>query len=348
MKVYPTSGAGRVAFWLALLFLGVAVAEGVVRFWVYNYRDPAERFNRETRTFDLVPGEHPRPGGLMRVGAEGFAGPALRPAPALRIAALGDSCTIGEGDGERSYPAMLGRRLARRSPAIEVVNAGVSGLDSEQLARRLESVVLPHAPDVLLIYAGWNDITKRRPLSQGSPTALSQVSRAVDDLWLVRGLRKALFMRLRPKLRAPVTGAEGQTDRFRDFEPGFFEAALTEMIRRAQAEEIRVFVLTLPTVLRREMHPYDLQQARANFPYFLSADRLGDTLDLIEAYNRSIRRVGASEGAELIDLAERFGALDSAQGYFVDTMHPSRLGMELIAATVERSLAGSGALGAFR
>ena len=243
---------------------------------------------------------------------------------------------------------MLGRRLARRSPEIEVVNAGVSGLDSEQLARRLESVVLPHAPDVLLIYAGWNDIIKRRPLSQGSPTLLAGVSRALDDLWLVRGLRKVLFMQIRPKLSAPLTGVDGQTDRFLDFEPGYFEAALTGMIRRARAQDVRVFVLTLPTVLRRDMHPYDLSQARATFPYFLSANRLGDTLDLIEAYNRSIRRIAADEGAELIDLAERFGALDSAQGYFVDTMHPGRLGMELIAATTERSLVQSGALGAFR
>jgi lysophospholipase L1-like esterase len=330
-------------FVLASLLV-LVLAEVLLRGWVYSFRDPSERFDRQTQTFALVPGEYPRNGRVLRVNPEGLAGRDLVRDASLRIATLGDSCTLGEGDGEISYPAMLGRRLAADGSGVEVLNAGLAGLDAEQLERRLESVVLPLGPDLVLILAGWNDLMKRSPLSQGSTEGLAGWSRAIDDLWLIRGLRKAMFFWIRSRFGKPVTGAAGETGRFRDFRPQPFEASLRGMISISRAAGAEVHLLTLPSVLRRDMLAYDLETARVVFPYFLSGNRLGDTMDLIEAYNRSIRRISVENGVPLIDLAARFETLDSTRGYFLDTMHPSALGMDLMAETVERELRAHGAL----
>lgn len=308
----------------------------MLRVWVYRLRDPAEIFNLSKGVFELVPGEYPRPGGRLRVNSDGFAGPDLETSPARRIVALGDSCTIGEGDGRVSYPAML--RARQTVEGTEIVNAGLAGLDAEQLLRRLETAVLPLNPDVVLIFAGWNDLMKRRPLSQGPRTAPGRLSRSLDDLWLTRGLRKLGGFYIRPQIGEPSTGAPGQTGRFDDFEPEAFADSLGRMVDEVVGRGAEAFVLTLPTVLRRDMQPYDLATVGAIFPYFVGGARLGDTMDLIEAYNRTIRRVGAEHGAQIIDLARTFETLPSTRGYFLDTMHPSSQGMNLIAKTVDRAI----------
>ena len=271
---------------LALVALALAVVEGGLRYWVGHHRDPAERYNARHGTFELVPGAHPRGDAVLRVNAAGFAGPELSVDPPGRIVALGDSCTIGEGDGVRSYPAMLRQRLRARGALDEVVNAGVAGLDSAQVLARLEHRVLPLRPDVVLFYVGWNDLMKRRPLSQRGGTPAARLSRAADDLWLVRGLRKLGGYYARRRIGAPRTGEAGQTGRFDDFTPGVFRAHLGRMVARAQGAGAEVFLFTLPSALRRDMQPYDLATAGAVFPYFYGGRRLGDTIDLIEAYNR--------------------------------------------------------------
>jgi lysophospholipase L1-like esterase len=100
-----------------------------------------------------------------RTNSRGVRGPEYaRPAPpgVFRIVIAGDSITMGAGvEEEDTYAARLEAALAARHPdrRFEVINAGLAGLDIEQVVGRLEKVGLPYAPD-LVVY-GWtmNDIT---------------------------------------------------------------------------------------------------------------------------------------------------------------------------------------------
>lgn len=341
--------AKSVAYSLILIAFFLGLAELGVRSWSYFLRDPAQKFDLETGTFILVPGEHRSGSIVSRVNAQGFVGPELRQRSAglWRIATVGDSCTFGDGSDTGTYPAMLQRLLDERAePGVdyEVVNAGIEGLDSELALRRLRTKVLPLEPDVVSIYIGWNDLMKFDPLAQTDAQRLSGVARLLDGLWLVKGLRKLMFFYLRPYLWPPATGPESHTGRFEDFRPTVYEAHLREMITSVRGIGSRPVLLTLPTLLRPGMDTADLRAAGVIFPYFTSAYAVGDLLDLIAAYNASIRRIGRAKGVPVIDLAPVFAARDDPTRYFFDTMHATRAGLELIAQELYRGLEREGLL----
>ncbi|MCC7053596.1 MAG: hypothetical protein IT355_10025 [Gemmatimonadaceae bacterium] len=85
----------------------------------------------------------------------------------LTIVALGSSSTFGTGltTQDEAYPAQLQGMLQRGFPGstITVLNAGIPGNSSDQLDARLDSDVLAHAPDLVVLQTGTNDALKRLP-----------------------------------------------------------------------------------------------------------------------------------------------------------------------------------------
>lgn len=344
----PQFGIGKsILFSLILLGIVLGGAELALRTWAFFFREEIQTYDASAGTFELVPGEHKTPLGRVRVNPEGFVGDPLQPAgPDLwRVVAVGDSCTFGGGNEVDTYPAMLDRFLDEKAPAgerIEVVNAGISGLNSELAQRRLESRVPELRPDVVTIYIGWNDLMKFDPLAQGKESAFAGIARAVDDLWLTKSLRKLLFYYVRPSMGEPATGPASRTGRFATFEPAVFEKNLRQMVADVRGMDAQPVLMTLPTVVRPEMTAEDLKRSGVVFPYFPSAYAVGDFLDLLAAYNRTIRNVAEEEGIPLVDLAKSFEALPDPTLYFYDTMHTNSKGMERIAQDVAAVLERQG------
>lgn len=343
----PQFGVGKsILFSAILLVLFFAVAELGVRGWVYFVREGHERFDLATETFVLVPGEYR---GSMRINSQGFVGAELLPdAPDLwRIYALGDSCTFGGGSATESYPALLGRRLAGQTSQglrYEVINAGVQGLNSGLALNRLRSKGPEVGPEVVTIYVGWNDLMKFDPSAQGTSTRWAGLARALDQLWLVKGLRKLVFFHARPMTSPPRTGPESRTGRFAEFQPTIYEANLREIVRTTRELKARPLLLTLPTVVREDMSVDDLRAAGVMFPYFPGANAVGDFLDLVAAYNRTIRRVALEEQVPLVDLDRIFAGLPDVRPLFYDTMHPTVAGRQVIAEAIEEALQRDGLL----
>jgi lysophospholipase L1-like esterase len=101
------------------------------------------------------------------------------------IVALGDSTTAGtplflspleappEGRGdERSQFAYW---LMRQRPDWRVLNRGINGERSDQIAARFDRDVLAERPDAVIIIAGVNDVYQGRPATQVTPV--------LDDLY---------------------------------------------------------------------------------------------------------------------------------------------------------------------
>lgn len=112
----------------------------------------------------------------------------------IRIVALGDSTTAGTpgfrspleappaGSGDvRSQYAWW---LMRARPHWEVLNRGVNGERSDQIAARFERDVLPVAPHALIVVAGVNDIYQGRPAAD----VIEQLLWIYDEA-LRRGIR---------------------------------------------------------------------------------------------------------------------------------------------------------------
>src|SRR5258706_439163 len=106
----PQFGVGKsILFSIILIAFFLGLAEIGVRSWAYFLREDVERFDLATQTFVLVPGEHRSGPGVATINSDGFVGDELQPngSDLWRIAAIGDSCTYGEGSSTISYPAQL-------------------------------------------------------------------------------------------------------------------------------------------------------------------------------------------------------------------------------------------------
>lgn len=344
-------GLGKsIAFSLILIALTLTVAEVAVRGWAYYLRDTYQRFDASTKTFVLIPGEHRTRAGTIVIDADGFAGRELQaPGPDLwRIVAVGDSCTFAAGDTSGTYSAMAEDELRAsrpHPPRYEVVNAGIEGLNSELALRRFRSKVLPLEPDVVTIYIGWNDLMKVDPLAQDARLEWSGAARFLGHFWLIRGLRKLIFFYLRPLLAPPRTGDESFTGQFHSFRPTVFEANLRSLIEEARGANASPLVFTLPSVIRADMTGEDLRRAHVIFPYFQSAYGVGDFIDLIAAYNRSIREIARDESVPILDLAEEFQSLPDVGRHFYDVMHTTKSGQAFIASKLVAKLAQENLLG---
>lgn len=327
----------------------LAIAELALQFWAHHLRVPYERYDADRATPTLVPGKHTTPFGVIEIDAQGFTARAPQDTarsadgilPAFRIVALGDSCTFGAGDSETTYPVALERRFHARERApfdYQVVNAGIAGLTSDEAVGRLAYSLEVLKPDLVTIYLGWNDLMKLAPRSQTRAAPFSTLWRAIDQLWLVRGLRKLLFFQLRAQFGDPKTGPESATGRFANFHPTYFEENLRRLIADTRTAGARPILVTLPHSLRRDLSPTELVGRHRQYPYFYSGNALGDFVDLIERYNETIREVGRAEAVPVADVALRFDRMTRKEDYFFDTMHPNRRGNVLIAEVLERSL----------
>jgi lysophospholipase L1-like esterase len=132
------------------------------------------------------------------------------PAPALTIVALGDSTTAGTPgfrspveappDGEGDVTSQFAWWLMRAEPAWRVLNRGVNGERTDEIATRFDRDVLAHAPDVLrggspapsaaegasrpylvlVLLAGVNDVYQGRDAATVQAQLLAMYTRARD------------------------------------------------------------------------------------------------------------------------------------------------------------------------
>lgn len=97
----------------------------------------------------------------LRVGAR------LAQDGTVKIVCFGDSITgvYYHTGARRSWCDLLGIALARIHPAarIEMINAGISGNDTAAALKRMEHDVLRHAPDLVVVMFGMNDVRSQPP-----------------------------------------------------------------------------------------------------------------------------------------------------------------------------------------
>jgi lysophospholipase L1-like esterase len=74
----------------------------------------------------------------------------------VRIVAFGDSTTAPRGK-LTVYADILRRELRTRTPAIEIINAGIGGNTTEAARQRFQADVLDRNPDLTIIQFGIND-----------------------------------------------------------------------------------------------------------------------------------------------------------------------------------------------
>lgn len=124
--------------------------------------------------------------------------PARAVSAGAQVLALGDSLTFGTGaTPEASYPVVLARLTG-----WQVVNAGVPGDTSAQALARAQGLLDQHAPQLVLLGIGGNDLLRRLP-----ETDLRSNIRQIVARSQAAGAQVMLIAVPRPSLAAASIGS---------------------------------------------------------------------------------------------------------------------------------------------
>lgn len=330
--------AKAVLFTTILVLATLVCMEGAIRVWAYHFRSTYEAYDVTRGRYMPVPGVHPISGAQpLIVNSKGFIGPEFeteKPKDVYRIFSIGDSCTFGNEDVV--YPGLMHAKLnaGRNGKKYEVLNAGVEGYHSGFALARLKEDVLQYQPDLVTIYVGWNDFMKVNPENLGEVGRYVWLGHLMEQSYLVKAYKKVLFSYIRPIIVKPnVVSTREDLHAYDSFEPTDFRDNLIEMIRTLKSRNIKVLIMTRPTVVREGMSYEEIKRQNVVFPWYGSAYSVNKLLSLHRAYNRTIEKVTVQEGVPLLDLAAEFEMHDK-NGLFWDTMHPNEKGHRLIAEQV--------------
>ena len=275
--------------------------------------------------WELIPGAHLERGGHVTVNGLGLRdrdrGPKSRP----RALAVGDSSVYGFGnDDDEVFTALLEGRF----PA-DFVNAAVPGYSTFQVINQLRGRTLALEPDLLLVATLWSDnnfdsFSDRELLASYAGWTASPVAR-------LRALldHSALFRRLDWHLRVSPSATQARTV---GWQVGG-DAARSGNRRVALGD----YAQNLDTLC--EM----MSSRQGGVVYVLLANRedvraLGHD-PAWGPYRDAMREAARRCRAPLVDLPAAFAATGkSADALFLDLMHPTPLGHQVMADAVEATL----------
>jgi len=206
---------------------------------------------------------------------------ALAKAPGTyRIVVLGDSIAAGYRipRTEDTFPALLERDLRAAGLAVEVVNFGVTGYNTQQEVETLRTRALAFAPDLVLVAYCHND---RRPPDPRIVQALQEAAGGRRVLPLGEAERLLLHSALYRFVRYAVV--EAQREESADPRQGnTVEPALRELAKLSRREGFEVLLAVFPYLPKL----YDREHAREHSRLERLARQLGfHPLDLRPAFH---------------------------------------------------------------
>jgi lysophospholipase L1-like esterase len=125
---------------------------------------------------------------------------------------------------------------------IEVINAGVWGYTSCQVAKRYKKEIIDLKPDLILLMSGWNDINKMRI---SGITKRSQYCMNHHPLLIRSNIFR--FLRLKIKEGFKKTSAQLGTEIFQENSKYYLEG-LREIIEDAEVNGTQVVLVSLPSL----------------------------------------------------------------------------------------------------
>jgi lysophospholipase L1-like esterase len=323
-----------------LLVVGL-LAEGVARWfapqvptWRGGDTGVVIMVGHPTRLWGLAEGVRENESTTATVSKLGLRGPVPkvpRPKGRQRLLLLGDSTFFGHGvPDEKTMAAQLESRLQSGGVDAEVVNGGIPGYSTEQTKLLLEEVGWGLEPTLLLLGSLWSDnnfdhfpdadLLRTRAAFNDNPFARSsffQILAGVFDR--MKGGRGARIVTWTRTSEWP----EGGTRRVPLQQ---YASNLDRMVRDAKARGIGALFIS----------PCNDEQTRGTVgegaaswqPYF-------DAQAAVAAWHRL--PLAAVCPAMIAD-----AAVNGADGFFLDQMHPTNRGHGVIAALLARTLADAG------
>ena len=286
----------------------------------------------------LKPGFH---SGLVSINAAGFHQrqevPIARTPNRLRVVCLGESTTFGN-HVDSNYPSFLRTILADYATPAEVINAGVPGWVSDQVALRAEHQLAAYSPDVVILYVGWNDFQSYDPL--GPEPAVSYWEFAYKgNSWKqeTAGWLKSVALLSAASYRNDSSATSIPTAQGTNGSNGYYRFLFRNLDRIVRAfrdrnPDVKVFVSTLVG-----RWPVGTAEDWKRIPPVWWMTKHNVSVDAAASYARTlndqIRSYARERNVYLIDDAAAFERLDRAR-LQVDWAHMISDGYELLAWTM--------------
>lgn len=332
---------GRAALVAGGLLVGLAVGEVLARAFGPEFqvvfRESIQASDDPVLIYGLRPGAPDRNDRISADGLRDREHDRMKPAGVIRIAAIGDSITFGNGvRRDASWPkhleTLLGERRAADGVRFEVLNFGVPGYNVEQVAERLRSEALAFDPDLVIYGYSLND-PQASSVEADALRTLQDAYRGSTEAGLARWLahsrlfllsRQVAFERAKPELigkRPPLDpGFEAQK---RGAHERYFREIHTEDESAARFHR----GLDALAAVAAEHH---LPVLVVIFPLFGDGDGGPES---VADVHELVRTEAARRGFAVLDLLPVYTTAKRATGddLSVDFMHPNPLGHRVAA-----------------
>lgn len=270
---------------------------------------------------------------------------------AFRLIAMGESTTHGHRIDTGNYPDHLRRILSERSSdgrRVEVLNAGVSGWASGQIALKAEFELAAFRPDVAFLYAGWNDFQGYDPFypPQSQPAIekmfgtdlFQEASHQLRTVALmdaaVGWVKWKVQHRLRKiaKKRGPADFAPVDTYRF-------YLHNLDRIVKAFRSANPETVIVASTIVGRWPTESLGDYESRWGRTYWMVEHEVSqeEAARRLAVFNQLIRDYAAANDIVMIDAAAFFADLDRSR-LQTDFAHFTDEGYELLAQLIADSL----------
>ena len=229
----------------------------------------------------------------------------------------------------------------------EVINAGVPGWSSDQIALRVRYQIAALKPDVAILYVGWNDFQAYDPL-RPVPSESSFVLWYGRTPWMEyadsTSRTVALLSALRQR-RSAGPGAERRRDAAApadrpDERYRFLLRSLTDIVHDLKSTNPSMTILVGTLV---GIWPQTTYQGKLVVPGWVAEHHLtpAQAAHFVDELNDQLRRFAGEQGAAIVDLAAIFGPLDKGRLHW-DFAHLKKDGYEMMAWAIFDALRAEG------
>lgn len=256
----------------------------------------------------------------------GLRGPEIskvKPEGTIRIAILGGSSVYGflVNDGEEAA-RILEENFRARGRAVEVINAGVPGYNLFRSLVRFQEIVAKLEPDIVVLYAGYNDVTY---LTSEDPSTERWLRRPGIPAWerclghtVTYGLLRYRLGRRGPSFLGIATSGDKMTKSGQTR----FRSNLEAIALEVEDVGARLVVCTQVTAA----HPDIAEDLKSQLGQTEAELRIA--IDMFDWIRQELRRFAATSGVDFIDVASE---IPPTATYLGDMIHLTKSGEEELA-----------------
>jgi lysophospholipase L1-like esterase len=274
----------------------------------------------------------------LRINSTGFKGPEVDHGHSrFRILTLGDSTTFGLGSV--GYPEALAERLNRDGATVEVINGGVEGYCPRNILYEIDRYKALK-PELVTLYIGWNALFAEEIPEDWWERHLQVFRVAQKSLraWrrMVVGQRQYAMQMYHRDLRPDRAAAAAFIASYR---PSFMER-IELIVDEFTAAGSRVVLVTLPGLFVLSEEPSSRALRIGHLPEFTANPFVLAAMS--ESYNEALRAFAARRRLPVIDLARwSEETLLPREDYFLDSVHLTKEGLNMIGDFMAKKLAAS-------